>query len=61
MWGLIQNEVEKGWFVPSSEEWAAFGGELGITDSNYINFRLSDSYWASSLIVMRCGSHDLQP
>ena len=31
MWGQIQEEVKNGWFVPSRAEWAAFGGELGIS------------------------------
>ncbi len=48
MWGLIQNEVENGWFVPSRGEWAAFAEELGITKSNYTNFGLSHWYWSSS-------------
>ena len=48
MWGLIQNEVENGWFVPSRGEWAAFAEELGITKSNYTNFGLSNWCWSSS-------------
>ena len=47
MWGLIQNEVENGWFVPSRGEWSAFAEELGIT-TNYSSFGLSDWYWSSS-------------
>ena len=47
MWGLIQNEVEKGWFVPSRGEWSAFAEELGIT-TNYSSFGLSRWYWSSS-------------
>ena len=35
MWGQIQEEIRKGWFVPSKAEWSAFAGELGITKSNY--------------------------
>ena len=49
MWGAIQEEVKKGWYVPSKEEWAAFGGNLSITSSNYVNKSLSGSYWSSSL------------
>ena len=49
MWGQIQEEVNNGWFVPSRAEWSAFGGELGITSSNYGNFGLSGYYWSSSL------------
>ncbi len=48
MWGQIQEKVNNGWFVPSRAEWAAFGGELGMTSSNYGNFGLSHCYWSSS-------------
>ncbi len=52
VWGQIQTEVAKGWYIPSKAEWAAFGGEiaekLGITTSNYANFGLSGWYWSSS-------------
>ena len=49
MWGQIQEEVNNGWFVPSRAEWSAFGGELGITLSNYGKFGLNDDYyWSSS-------------
>ena len=48
MWGQIKKEVNNGWFVPSRAEWSAFGGELGITRSNYENFGLSTYYWSSS-------------
>ena len=48
MWGQIKNKVNQGWFVPSKSEWAAFGGELGITTSNYPRFGLSTGYWSSS-------------
>ena len=48
MWGLIQTQAKNGWFVPSKSEWAAFGGELGITTSNYTGYGLKDSYWSST-------------
>ena len=48
MWGLIQNKVADGWFVPSRGEWSAFAQELGITTSNYPSFGLSGYYWSSS-------------
>ena len=53
MWGVIQAEVNKGWFVPSKDEWSAFAGELKISKTSsdtayYGNFGLSDSYWSSS-------------
>ena len=48
MWGLIQDEVEEGWFVPAKSEWAAFGVAFDVTSSNYLTFGLSDYYWSSS-------------
>ena len=53
MWGLsaVQSGTwngASGWYVPSREEWAAFGGQLGITQSNYENKGLSDWCWSSS-------------
>ena len=48
MWGVIQDEVNKGWFVPSRAEWSAFVGELGITSSNRGNLGLSKYYRSSS-------------
>ena len=51
MWGLstVQSGTwngSSGWYVPSREEWAAFGGQLGITQSN--DKGLSGWYWSSS-------------
>ena len=48
MWGVIQEEVEKGWFVPSRAEWAAFGSNLNITKDDYADYNLSNWYWSSS-------------
>ncbi len=48
MWGLIQEKVKDGWFVPSRGEWSAFAEELKITETNYVNCKLSDWYWSSS-------------
>ena len=36
------------WRVPTKIEWAAFGGELGITTSNYSGYGLKNMYWTSS-------------
>ena len=44
----IQPKVNKGWFIPSREEWSAFGEELGITISNYSTKGLNSWYWSSS-------------
>ena len=48
MWGLIQEKVKDGWFVPSRGEWSAFAEELKITNKNYVNYKLSDWSWSSS-------------
>ncbi len=48
MWGQIETEVAKGWFVPSRAELAVFGGELGITSMNYASKGLSSKIWSSS-------------
>ena len=53
MWGLsaVVNGTwngTSGWYVPSRGEWAAFGDNLGITQSNYTSRGLSYYYWSSS-------------
>ena len=47
LWGQIQEQVNKGWYVPSRAEWAAFGGNLSINTSNYTSRGLSHCYWLS--------------
>ena len=49
MWKVIQTQVNKGWFVPSREEWSAFAKNLSIDKVNYVNYNLSDYCWSSSL------------
>ena len=55
MWGKIQAErsqwANKGFefFIPSSQEWAAFGVNLGITDGNAWSKGLNGRYWSSSI------------
>lgn len=59
MWGVIQKADSAGktwdlskWFVPSKAEWAAFGDmtytKIGLTTSNYGNYRLKNYYWSSA-------------
>lgn len=48
IWSVVQDKINQGWFVPSRTEWAAFGGELGVTGTNYLSFGLSSWYWSSS-------------
>lgn len=45
LWGKV---TSGSWFVPSKMEWAAFGGELGITKTNYASLGLSLWCWSSS-------------
>ena len=49
IWGAIQTQVNNGWFVPSSKEWAAFGSAFSITKDNRSSFGLSTYYLSSSL------------
>ena len=49
MWKVIQTQVNKGWFVPSKEEWSAFAQNLSIDSTYYVNHKLSDYCWSSSL------------
>ena len=48
MWGLIQEKVKDGWFVPSRGECSAFAEELKVTKENYGYRKLGDWYWSSS-------------
>ncbi len=48
LWGQIQERVNKGWYVPSRAEWAAFGANLSINTSNYAGKGLSSWCWSSS-------------
>ena len=53
MWGLraVQSGTwngSSGWYVPSKQEWSAFGDKLGITSNNYGNKGLNDYCWSSS-------------
>ena len=50
LWKHIQDVAGEGkkWFIPSKAEWSAFGGELGITSSNYSSKGLNSWYWSSS-------------
>ena len=53
MWGIIQDEVSKGWFIPSREEWAAFANNLAVYSENYEVKCLLEKYWSSSIIANR--------
>lgn len=48
IWGLIKEQVDNGWFVPSLEEWAAFADQLKLVYPNYQDYGLNIYYWSSS-------------
>ena len=48
LWGQIQEQVNKGWYMLSRAEWSAFGANLSINKSNYTSKGLSAVYWSSS-------------
>ena len=41
----LQNDA---WIIPTRNEWAAFGGKIKITTSNYKAHGLRDKYWSTS-------------
>ena len=50
MWGL----VEEGWYIPSKDEWSAFGAAFNVSSDSaaegyYGNLGLGFFYWSSSL------------
>ena len=51
IWGVIEDEINAGWFVPSKSEWSAFGdyaAKLGVTPNNFSTYGLKPWYWSSS-------------
>ena len=49
IWNIIEDKVKEEWFVPSKEEWAAFGSYLNTSKTGtYENYGLSGWYWSSS-------------
>ena len=49
IWGVVQDKVKEGWFVPSRAEWTAFASYLNTSKtSSYVNYGLSAWYWSSS-------------
>ena len=55
IWKYIQSKYQKGWYIPSRDEWAAFADSFAnridnpLTGNNYDTiYKLSYSYWSSS-------------
>ena len=45
-----QKQESNGWYVPSKNVWAAFGGQLKVERNNYNSYGLkSEYYWTSTL------------
>ena len=45
---IVEKITSGEWRVPAKDKWAAFGGQLGITTSNYSGYGLKNKYWSSS-------------
>ena len=59
MWGQIQTQVSNGWFIPTFEEWSAFGWAMnlemlktGVTDCRILG--MDYYYWSSSQYNNKC-------
>ena len=50
-----QKQESNGWYVPSRNVWAAFGGQLKV-ESNYNSYGLKSDYWTSTLKEGATGS-----
>ena len=50
-----QKQESNGWYVPSKNVWAAFGGQLKV-ESNYYSYGLKSEYWTSTLKEGATGS-----
>ena len=48
IWGNISNVVEEGWFIPSKDEWLAFGNELNVTSDKRLQYGFNQYCYHSS-------------
>lgn len=48
IWNVIKEQVEDGWFVPSTIEWKVFRNQLNIKRANFEGRALKVRYWSSS-------------
>ena len=51
-----QKQESNGWYVPSKNVWAAFGGQLKVEGNNYNSYGLKRDYWTSTLKEGATGS-----
>ena len=48
IWGHAKKNIQKGWFIPSIDEWCAFADQLDINNENHEKKGLRDDYFSSS-------------
>ena len=48
IWGYAKKDIQKGWFIPSIEEWCAFADQLDINYENYEKRGMEYDYFSSS-------------
>ena len=48
IWGNISSVVEEGWFIPSKDEWMAFGNELNVTSDKRVQYGFIEYCYHSS-------------
>ena len=48
MWGLIQEKVNDGWFVPSRDEWNVFSEKFKMNQEKCFSYDMNNTYWSSS-------------
>ena len=50
LWSEGKKLESNGWIMPERNEWAAFLGNLKISESNYKSFGLKGEYWSSTKV-----------
>ena len=48
IWEHAKKKIQKGWFIPSIDEWCAFADQLDINNENHEKKGLRDDYFSSS-------------
>ena len=48
IWEHAKKNIQKGWFIPSIDEWCAFADQLDINNENHEKKGLRDDYFSSS-------------
>ena len=49
IWGVIEDKINEGWFVPTKTEWAAFLVSMRIDYTKFEDYNLEIEYWTSSI------------